>query len=167
MEYIKAKTIITRKNGNDWFGVDYNMNIYKGCSHGCIYCDSRSDCYGVDDFDTVRAKENALMIIRDELRRKVKTGVIGTGAMSDPYNPFEKELELTRHSLELADAFGFGIAVATKSDLFIRLLELPLGVTKESIFIKRLKKYFQMNHMWNNMNNLVYFRTYFRRETYE
>ena len=118
------------------------MNIYKGCSHGCIYCDSRSDCYGVDDFDTVRAKENALMIIRDELRRKVKTGVIGTGAMSD----------LTRHSLELADAFGFGIAVATKSDLFIRLLELPLGVTKESIFIKRLKKYFQMNHMWNNMN---------------
>lgn len=120
MKYIPAKTIIAKTKSSEWFGIDYNMNIYKGCCHGCIYCDSRSDCYQIEDFDQVRAKENALMVIRDDLRRKVKTGVVGTGAMSDPYNPFEKELELTRHALELVDAFGFGAAIATKSTLMQR-----------------------------------------------
>lgn len=120
IEYIPAKTIITRTKGDAWFGTDYNMNIYKGCCHGCIYCDSRSECYHVDNFDRVRAKENALEIIRNDLRRKVKKGVIGTGAMSDPYNPFEKELCLTRHALELVNAFEFGIAIATKSPLITR-----------------------------------------------
>ena len=110
MEYIPAKTIVTRtKAPSKWFGIDYNMNIYKGCCHGCIYCDSRSDCYGVEDFDRVRAKEDALKIIRDDLRRKTRTGVVGTGAMSDPYNPFEKELMLSRHALELCDAFLFPV----------------------------------------------------------
>ena len=96
MKYIPAKTIVTKmKSPSSWFGIDYNMNIYKGCCHGCIYCDSRSDCYRIENFDQVRAKENALQIIRDELRRKNKRGVVGTGSMSDPYNPFEKELNLT------------------------------------------------------------------------
>ena len=99
MEYVPAKTIVTRTKSTAWFGIDYNMNIYRGCCHGCIYCDSRSACYQIDHFDTVRAKEDALRIIRDDLRRKVKTGVVGTGAMSDPYNPFEKKEELTRHAL--------------------------------------------------------------------
>ena len=94
MEYVPAKTIVTRTKSTAWFGIDYNMNIYRGCCHGCIYCDSRSACYQIDHFDTVRAKEDALRIIRDDLRRKVKTGVVGTGAMSDPYNPFEKKEEL-------------------------------------------------------------------------
>ena len=116
MEYIPAKTIVTKTKSSEWFGIDYNMNIYKGCCHGCIYCDSRSSCYRIERFDTVRAKEDALRIVRDDLRRKVKTGVVGTGAMSDPYNPFEKELELTRHALELVDAFGFGAGIATKSN---------------------------------------------------
>lgn len=120
MEYIPAKTIITKTKNAYWFGTDYNMNIYKGCCHGCIYCDSRSDCYRITDFDKVRAKENALQLIRDELRRKQKTGVIGTGAMSDPYNPFEKELKLTRHALEIQEAYGFGTAIATKSSLITR-----------------------------------------------
>lgn len=92
MELIPAKTIVIRNKTTNWFGTDYNMNIYKGCCHGCIYCDSRSECYHVEDFDRVRAKADALKIIRDDLRRKVKTGVIATGAMSDPYNPFEKNL---------------------------------------------------------------------------
>ena len=73
------------------------MNIYKGCCHGCIYCDSRGDCYQVKEFDRVRAKENCLEIIRNDLRRKVQRGVIATGAMSDPYNPVEADLELTRN----------------------------------------------------------------------
>ncbi|MCP1101078.1 DNA repair photolyase [Aequitasia blattaphilus] len=133
VEYIEAKTIVTRSNGgNSWFGMDYNMNIYKGCSHGCIYCDSRSDCYGVNDFDEVRVKKDALIIIRDELRRKVKKGVIATGAMSDPYNPLEKELKLTRNALELMNAFEFGVAIATKSDLILRDIEVLKSITEHS-----------------------------------
>lgn len=131
MEYIPARTIVAKTKDTSWFGTDYNMNIYKGCCHGCIYCDSRSDCYRVENFDKVRAKENALEIIRDELRRKVKTGVIGTGAMSDPYNPFEKEQCLTRHALELMEAFGFGTAIATKSNLITRDIDI-LSVMKEN-----------------------------------
>ena len=133
IKYIPAKTIVTRtKKPGDWFGIDYNMNLYKGCCHGCIYCDSRSDCYGIEDFDTVRAKENALLIVRDELRRKVLKGVVGTGAMSDPYNPYEKELKLTRHALELCDAFGFGIAIATKSTLLARDIDILESIKEHS-----------------------------------
>lgn len=132
MEYIPAKTIVTRTKSTEWFGMDYNMNIYRGCCHGCIYCDSRSDCYHIEEFDTVRAKENALAIIRDDLRRKVKTGVVGTGSMSDPYNPFEKELLLTRHALELVDVFGFGIGIATKSTLLLRDMDILEGIREHS-----------------------------------
>ena len=125
MEYIPAKTILSGwRPGSDWFGINYNMNLYRGCCHGCIYCDSRSDCYGNDRFDTVRAKENALFLLRGELRRKVKTGVVGTGAMSDPYNPFERGLMLTRHALELLAAYGFGAAIATKSELIERDIDV-------------------------------------------
>ena len=120
MEYLPAKTIVTRTRDESWFGSRYNMNIYRGCCHGCIYCDSRSDCYQVGEFDRVRAKANALEIIRNDLRRKVKTGVVATGAMSDPYNPHEKGLLLTRRALELLAAYGFGVAIATKSDLVVR-----------------------------------------------
>lgn len=138
MEYIKAKTIITRTKNSSWFGCEYNMNIYKGCCHGCIYCDSRSDCYRVEHFDNVRAKENALELIRDDLRRKVKTGVICTGAMSDPYNPFEKELCLTRNSLELINAYEFGIAIATKSSLITRDIDVLCDIKKHSPVIVKM-----------------------------
>lgn len=133
MEYIPAKTIVTKtKAPAKWFGIDYNMNIYKGCCHGCIYCDSRSDCYGVGHFDQVRAKEKALEIIWDDLRRKTRSGVVGTGAMSDPYNPFERELELSRHALELCDAFGFGATIATKSTLLTRDIDVLQSIAEHS-----------------------------------
>lgn len=133
MEYIPAKTIVTKtKAPSKWFGIDYNMNIYKGCCHGCIYCDSRSDCYGVDRFDQVRAKENALEIIRNDLRRKTRRGVVGTGAMSDPYNPFERKLKLSRHALELCDAFEFGAAIATKSSLLERDIDVLQSIAEHS-----------------------------------
>lgn len=132
MEYIPAKHIVIKTKDTGWFGIDYNMNIYKGCSHGCIYCDSRSQCYGIEDFDTIRAKENALEVIRDDLRRKVKLGVVGTGSMSDPYNPMENTYQLTRHALELMDAFGFGVAIATKSYLMTRDIDILQSIQEHS-----------------------------------
>jgi DNA repair photolyase len=108
------------------------MNLYKGCCHGCIYCDSRSECYNIDDFDIVRAKENALKILRDELRRKVCSGVIGTGAMSDPYNPFEAEANLTRNALELINAYEFGSVVLSKSALIARDIDIFKSIAEHS-----------------------------------
>lgn len=133
MQYIPAKTIVSSyAENNHWFGNNYNMNIYKGCCHGCIYCDSRSECYGVNDFDTVRAKENALSLIDKELKSKRRTGVIGTGAMSDPYNPFERELCLTRQALELIDRHGFGVSIITKSDLITRDIDILQRIKEHS-----------------------------------
>lgn len=138
MEYIPAKTIVTRTKSTAWFGTDYNMNIYRGCCHGCIYCDSRSDCYRVENFDDVKAKENALEIIRNDLRRKVQKGVVGTGSMSDPYNPFEKQMRLTRNALELINAYGFGIAIATKSDLMLRDIDILSDIKQHSPVILKI-----------------------------
>ncbi len=89
-----------RYNGNEWFGIDYNMNLYRGCCHGCIYCDSRSECYRIDDFDQVRVKFDAFAILRRELRSRRARGIVGIGAMSDTYNPFERNLRVTRGALE-------------------------------------------------------------------
>ncbi len=132
MHTIPAKTIITHKSDTSWFGSEYNMNIYKGCSHGCLYCDSRSDCYQITDFDSIRVKENAIHIINEELRRKTKSGVIGTGAMSDPYNPFEKKYQLTRQALKLIDTYHFGIAIATKSSLITRDIDILNRIRQHS-----------------------------------
>lgn len=133
MEYIQAKTIVSQYiENNSWFGLNYNMNIYKGCCHGCIYCDSRSQCYGITDFDRVRAKDNAIDIIAKELRKKRKKGVIGTGAMSDPYNPLEKELRLTRKALEQVNLFNFGISIATKSPLITRDIDILKKINTHS-----------------------------------
>lgn len=132
MDTIPAKTIITKNKDTSWFGADYNMNLYRGCNHGCIYCDSRSSCYRVDNFDHVRVKENALQIVRDELRRKVRTGVIGIGSMSDAYNSFERTEQVTRHALELIDAFGFGISMLTKSDLILRDIDIYQCIAEHS-----------------------------------
>ncbi|MDR2183446.1 MAG: radical SAM protein [Clostridiales bacterium] len=138
-ETISAKTIISRvSKPSSWFGAEYNMNIYRGCSHGCIYCDSRSDCYRNADFDRIKVKENALQIIRDELRRKVKTGVIATGAMSDPYNPAERELKLSRHALELMNSFGFGAAITTKSALIARDIDVLQDIKSHSPVIAKI-----------------------------
>ena len=132
MEYIPAKNIVTIPKKHNWFGIDYNMNIYRGCSHGCIYCDSRSLCYKIDDFDKVKAKQDALRIIRDNLLKMRKQGVIATGAMSDPYNPHEKELRLTRNALELINAYRFGVAISTKSTLIVRDIDILKDIQKNS-----------------------------------
>lgn len=123
---VRARTILqkVRYDGNEWFGIDYTMNLYRGCCHGCIYCDSRSECYRVDDFDQVRVKADALAILRRELRSRRLRGVVGIGAMSDTYNPFERQLRVTRGALELVAEFGFGVSVDTKSTLITRDIDL-------------------------------------------
>lgn len=138
METIPAKHLLHRSRSTQWFGTDHTMNIYRGCCHGCLYCDSRSDCYQIDGFDTVRAKADALRILRDDLARKVKPAFICTGAMSDPYNPFEEELQLTRHALELIDAYGCGVALATKSDLIARDADILSSIQAHSPVICKL-----------------------------
>lgn len=138
MEYIPAKTLITRNKDKNWFGTSYTMNIYKGCSHGCIYCDSRSSCYQINHFNEVRAKENAIEIIKKQLRGRMEKGVIGTGSMSDPYNPFEEKYELTRQALKMINKYRFGVAIATKSQLVKRDIDLLSEIKQHSPVIVKM-----------------------------
>ncbi len=138
MDYIPAKHILIRSKSTAWFGTDHTVNLYRGCCHGCLYCDSRSDCYRNPDFDRVTAKSDALRILRDELARKVRPAFIAMGAMSDPYNPFEEELLLTRHALELIDAYDCGVSVDTKSDLIVRDIDLYQSIQAHSPVICKL-----------------------------
>lgn len=123
MHYAKSKTILSAKNG---------MNLYRGCTHGCIYCDSRSKIYGMDHkFEDIEVKENSLELLKKELRRMPKS-MIGTGAMTDPYVPLEKHLQYVRKSLELIYQYGFGFTCITKSDLVLRDLELLKKINEKS-----------------------------------
>lgn len=116
MHYVKAKSILSARNG---------MNLYRGCQHGCIYCDARSHCYGMDHpFEDIAVKENGLELLEAALRGKRKPCMIGTGAMSDPYIPLEMQLGMTRKSLELIEKYGFGVTMITKSDRILRDLDL-------------------------------------------
>ncbi|KAB3529174.1 SPL family radical SAM protein [Alkaliphilus serpentinus] len=136
MELISAKKILSNwSDGSSWFGSNYGMNIYKGCSHGCIYCDSRSECYRVERFDEVRAKENVLQLLEQELMSKRRKGIVANGAMSDPYNPQEAKYKLTRASLELLDKYGFGGSLLTKSNLILRDLDILQKIRSHSPMI--------------------------------
>ncbi len=133
MEFIEAKTILQKAtHGEEWFGIDYNMNLYKGCCHKCIYCDSRSNCYQVDNFDKVRAKKNEIEILNQELKLKRKKGVIGIGAMSDTYNPFEKQYEITKKALELISYYKFGVSIETKSNLIVRDIDIFKEINRKA-----------------------------------
>lgn len=139
MEYISAKTIMSkvRYNGNQWFGIDYNMNLYRGCNHGCIYCDSRSEKYRIENFDRVRIKKDCILTLERELRKKKEKGVVGIGAMSDSYNKFEKEHKITRQALELLNKYNYGVSLETKSDLITRDVDiLKKIVEKNNCIIK-------------------------------
>lgn len=124
MHYIKAKGILSPDNG---------INLYRGCTHGCIYCDSRSKCYQMNHaFEDIEVKENALELLEKALRSKKKRCMIGTGAMSDPYIPLEDNLQMTRNSLELIEKYGFGVAIQTKSDRILRDLDVLQRINKKS-----------------------------------
>lgn len=116
MHYVKAKGILSAKNG---------MNLYRGCSHGCIYCDSRSKCYHMThEFEDIEVKENAIELLENTLKRKRKKGMIGCGSMTDPYIPLEYQLENVRKSLQLALKYGFGFTLITKSNRILRDLDI-------------------------------------------
>lgn len=116
MHYVNAKRILSSGNG---------MNLYRGCQHGCIYCDARSNCYQMEHlFEDIEVKANAPELLERALKSKRKPCMIGTGAMGDPYIPLEEELALTRRCLELIDKYGFGVAVQTKSARVLRDLDI-------------------------------------------
>ena len=124
MHFIKAKSILSGDNG---------MNLYRGCSHGCIYCDSRSQCYQMNHaFEDIEVKENALELLERALRSKRKRCMIGTGAMTDPYIPLEETLQMTRGALEIIEKHGFGIAIQTKSARILRDLDLLTKINAQS-----------------------------------
>ena len=124
MHYADYKSILSSQNG---------INLYRGCTHGCIYCDSRSDVYQMNHrFEDIEIKRNAIQILEQELRRKRKPCMIGTGAMSDPYLHIEDNLNLTRQSLELIDKYGFGLAIQTKSAKILRDLDLLNSINQHS-----------------------------------
>lgn len=124
MHYVKAKGILSAKNG---------INVYRGCQHGCIYCDSRSLCYQMDHlFEDIEVKENAIELLEAALRSKRKPCVIGTGSMTDPYIPLESQLKMTRALLELIDKYGFGVAIQTKSTRILRDLELLQSINSRA-----------------------------------
>jgi len=124
MHEVMAKSILSQQNG---------MNIYRGCSHGCIYCDARSTCYQMKhDFEDIEVKINAPALLERELKSKKKKCMIGTGAMSDPYIPLEMDLGLTRQCLELIDYYGFGLAIQTKSDRILRDLNLLKSINAKA-----------------------------------
>lgn len=138
MEYVKTRTIMTKSDqGEKWFGIDYHMNLYKGCSFGCIYCDSRSDCYHINNFDVVKTKVDALEILEAELSSKGYRGVVSFGTLSDPYNECEENMEITRNALKLINKYGFGVSIDTKSDLILRDVDLLKEIAeKNSVIIK-------------------------------
>ena len=116
MHYVNSKTILSKNNG---------MNLYRGCSHGCRYCHSRSNIYGMDhEFEDIEVKQNAPALLEAALRSKRKKCMIGTGAMSDPYMHCEEKLRLTRKCLEIILKYGFGAAIQTKSDRILQDIDL-------------------------------------------
>lgn len=124
MHFVDAKGILSAHNG---------MNIYRGCTHGCIYCDARSTCYQMKhEFEDIEVKQNAPELLELALRTKRKPCIIGTGAMSDPYMHCEGQLKLTRKCLEIIHRYGFGVAIQTKSDRILRDLDLLKAINENA-----------------------------------
>jgi DNA repair photolyase len=124
IKQIRAKVLLAHvRQPDDWFGLKYNMNLYRGCQHQCIYCDSRSECYRIEDFRDVLVKVNAIELLRKELASKRVKGTVGTGSMHDPYMPAEARFNLTGQALEVIAEFGFPVHINTKSDLILKDLD--------------------------------------------
>lgn len=124
MHFVNAKGILSTKNG---------MNLYRGCSHGCIYCDSRSKCYHIEhDFEDIEIKANAIELLENALKRKRTKCMLGTGSMTDPYIPLESEIGNVRKALSLAYQYGFGFTLITKSSRVLKDLDLLKGINSKT-----------------------------------
>lgn len=124
MHFVQAKSLLSSKNG---------MNLYRGCTHGCIYCDSRSKIYNMNhDFEDIEVKQNSLELLKKALKSKKEKCMIGTGSMTDPYIPLESKLEFVRNSLKLIYRYGFGFTCITKSDLILRDLDLLKKINEKA-----------------------------------
>ncbi|MCL2153446.1 MAG: radical SAM protein [Oscillospiraceae bacterium] len=124
MHYADYKTILSPKNG---------MNLYRGCTHGCIYCDSRSLCYQMKHvFEDIEVKRDAARILEQQIKRKREPCMISTGSMCDPYIPIEEELQVTRQCLELIERYGFGLTILTKSARILRDLDVLSAINRKS-----------------------------------
>lgn len=124
MHFVNVKGILSTKNG---------MNLYRGCSHGCIYCDSRSKCYHIEhDFEDIEIKENAIELLENALKRKRKKCMLGTGSMTDPYIPLESKIGNVRKALALVNQYGFGFTLITKSDRVLRDLDLLKAINDKT-----------------------------------
>ena len=124
MHFVNAKGILSAKCG---------MNLYRGCSHGCIYCDSRSRCYHMEhDFEDIEVKANAIELLEAALKSKRKKSMIGTGSMTDPYIPLELEIGNVRNALSIIEKYGFGFTVITKSSYILRDIDLLTKINQKS-----------------------------------
>lgn len=124
MHFVQAKSLLSSKNG---------MNLYRGCTHGCIYCDSRSNIYNMNhEFEDIEVKQNSLELLKKALKSKKEKCMIGTGSMTDPYVPLESKLEFVRNSLKLIYRYGFGFTCITKSDLILRDLDLLKKINEKA-----------------------------------
>lgn len=124
MHYIKAKGILSSHNG---------MNLYRGCTHGCIYCDSRSVCYHMEHaFEDIEVKENAIELLEDKLKRKRQKCMLATGSMTDPYIPLENQLQYVRQALLLAEKYEFGFTLMTKSSLVLRDIDILKRINEKT-----------------------------------
>jgi DNA repair photolyase len=132
IQYIETKSILSKLRTEDtWFGIACNMNLYRGCQHGCIYCDTRSECYGISDISNISVKKNALDLLVRELRAKRKNrATIGTGSMNDPYMPIEKELQQTRKALQIIANEKFPVHVITKSNAVERDVDVLQDISR-------------------------------------
>jgi DNA repair photolyase len=132
---IKTKSILSTVKSDEWFGLHYNMNLYRGCQHGCIYCDSRSNCYRVENFSNPAPKTNALKLFALELSRKKVKGTIGFGSMNDPYMPIETDYQLTSNALKIIEKYRFPVHIITKSNLILNDLQTLRAISKTYVAV--------------------------------
>jgi DNA repair photolyase len=128
---ITAKTLLSSsKHPDPWFGIKYTLNMYRGCQHQCIYCDSRSECYQIENFNDILVKVNAIELLDKELRSKRVKGTVGTGSMNDPYMPIEANRNLIGRALEVIAAYGFPVHIITKGILVLRDLPTLMDISR-------------------------------------
>lgn len=129
-----AKSMINKlRHVDDWFWASYTLNPYRGCAHGCVYCDARANQYGLAESfeERIFIKENALEVLERQLPR-LQRGVVASGGVCDSYQPIEKERSLTREIVEVLHRYRFPVEVLTKSDLVLRDLDLYEEVARQS-----------------------------------